>query len=74
MNTSIRKVTIGTVATVTLSLVGIACQDKFLEIPATGPPGQNQTSRTPETSALAVAKMRALYAFLMAGTLFAVEP
>jgi tetratricopeptide (TPR) repeat protein len=36
MNTSIKKITIGTVATVTLSLVGIACQDKFLEIPATG--------------------------------------
>jgi starch-binding outer membrane protein, SusD/RagB family len=36
MNTSIKKITLGTVATVTLSLVGIACQDKFLEIPATG--------------------------------------
>ena len=44
MNTSIKRVTIGTVATVTLSLVGIACQDKFLEIPATGQLSGSQLS------------------------------
>lgn len=44
MNTSIKKFTLGTVATVTLSLVGIACQDKFLEIPATGQLSGSQLS------------------------------
>ncbi len=36
MNTTIRKVATGTVATLTLMVVGVACQDKFLEIPPTG--------------------------------------
>ncbi|AQG80359.1 RagB/SusD family nutrient uptake outer membrane protein [Spirosoma montaniterrae] len=36
MNITIRKVAAGTAATLTLMIVGVACQDKFLEVPPTG--------------------------------------